>query len=243
MERIKFFMIFVLLSTMTAWAATKTETRTATWYMDGGASGNTNVQGTHVLNSGGMTLEYKNNNTTANTIYMNPNNNKVIFRLNIISCGVFLEFTNLQGTVKKVEFTNVSFYNDMQMYVGKDKNDNSTLLHVEGNTSDYDFPSIDTQEPGNATFEGSLAVSPSSPLRIMFSSSSSETSGYFGFRDGTIVVTYDVEVEITDDPGHTFTFGANASSDAIIATCTEESASVAPSAMHVGGQSLRCHPA
>ena len=212
------------LMAQTAWAATKTETRTATWYMDGGASGNTNVQGTHVLNSGGMTLEYKNNNTATNTIYMNPNNNKVIFRLNIISCGGFLEFTNLQGTVKKVEFTNVLFYNDMQMYVGKDKNDNSTLLHVAGNASDYDFPSIDSQEPGNATFEGSLAVSPSSPLRIMFSSSNSETSGYFGFRDGTIVVTYEVEVENTDDPGHAFTFAANASSDAIIATCTEGSA-------------------
>ena len=213
-----------LTMAQTAWAATKTETRTATWYMDGGASGNTNVQGTHVLNSGGMTLEYKNNNTATNTIYMNPNNNKVIFRLNIISCGGYLEFTNLQGTVKKVEFTNVLFYNDMQMYVGKDKNDNSTLLHVAGNASDYDFPSIDSQEPGNATFEGSLAVSPSSPLRIMFSSSNSETSGYFGFRDGTIVVTYDVEVENTDDPGHSFTFAANASSDAIIATCTEGSA-------------------
>ena len=212
------------LMAQTAWAATKTETRTATWYMDGGASGNTNVQGTHVLNSGGMTLEYKNNNTATNTIYMNSSNNQVVFRLNIISCGGFLEFTNLQGTVKKVEFTNVRFYNDMQMYVGKDKNDNSTLLHVAGNASDYDFPSIDSQEPGNATFEGSLAVSPSSPLRIMFSSSNSETSGYFGFRDGTIVVTYDVEVENTDDPGHSFTFAANASSDAIIATCTEGSA-------------------
>ena len=212
------------LMAQTAWAATKTETRTATWYMDGGASGNTNVQGTHVLNSGGMTLEYKNNNTATNTIYMNSSNNQVVFRLNIISCGGFLEFTNLQGTVKKVEFTNVRFYNDMQMYVGKDKNDNSTLLHVAGNASDYDFPSIDSQEAGNATFEGSLAVSPSSPLRIMFSSSNSETSGYFGFRDGTIVVTYDVEVEITDDPGHSFTFAANASSDAIIATCTEGSA-------------------
>ncbi len=217
-------MLLMLLTTMTAWAGTKIETKTVTWKMDGGASGNTNVQGTHVLNSGGMTLEYKNNNTAANTIYMNPNNNKVIFRLNIISCGGYLEFTNLQGTVKKVEFTNVQFYNDMQMYVGKDKNDNSTLLHVAGNASDYDFPSIDSQEPGNATFEGSLAVNPSSPLRIMFSSSNSETSGYFGFRDGTIVVTYDVEVEITDDPGHTFTFAANASSDAIIATCTEGSA-------------------
>jgi len=214
----------MLTMAQTAWAATKIETRTATWYMDGGASSNTIVQGTHVLNSGGMTLEYKNNNTAANTIYMNPSNNQVVFRLNIISCGGFLEFTNLQGTVKKVEFTNVRFYNDMQMYVGKDKNDNSTLLHVAGNASDYDFPSIDSQEPGNATFEGSLAVSPSSPLRIMFSSSNSETSGYFGFRDGTIVVTYDVEVENTDDPGHSFTFAANASSDAIIATCTEGSA-------------------
>lgn len=131
------------LMAQTAWAATKTETRTATWYMDG-ASSNTIVQGTHVLNSGGMTLEYKNNNTAANTIYMNPSNNQVVFRLNIISCGGFLEFTNLQGTVKKVEFTNVRFYNDMQMYVGKDKNDNSTLLHVAGNASDYDFPSIDS---------------------------------------------------------------------------------------------------
>ena len=211
------------LMAQTAWAATKTETRTATWYMDGGTSGKTNLQGTHVLNSGGMTLEYKNNNTAANTIYMNSSNDQVVFRINIISCGGFLEFTNLQGTVKKVEFTNVCFYNYMQMYVGKDKNDNSTLLHVAGNASDYDFPSIDSQEAGNATFEGSLAVSPSSPLRIMFSSSNSETSGYFGFRDGTIVVTYDVEVEITDDPGHSFTFAANASSDAIIATCTEGS--------------------
>ena len=214
----------MLTMAQTAWAGKTIETRTATWYMDGGTSGKTNVQGTHVLNSGGMTLEYKNNKTAANTIYMNNSNNQVVFRLNIISCGGFLEFTNLQGTVKKVEFTNVRFYNDMQMYVGKDKNDNSTLLHVAGNASDYDFPSIDSQEPGNATFEGSLAVSPSSPLRIMFSSSNSETSGYFGFRDGTIVVTYDVEVENTDDPGHSFTFAANASSDAIIATCTEGSA-------------------
>ena len=192
----KFNLILILAAMLTmaqtAWAATEIETRTATWYMDGGTSGNTNLQGDsrHVLVSGGMTLEYKNNNTAANTIYMNSSNNQVVFRLNIISCGGFLEFTNLQGTVKKVEFTNVRFYNDMQMYVGKDKNDNSTLLHVAGNASDYDFPSIDSQEAGNATFEGSLAVSPSSPLRIMFSSSNSETSGYFGFRDGTIVVTY-----------------------------------------------------
>ena len=142
-----FALVVMLTMAQTAWAGKTTETRAVTFYMDGGVSGKTNLQGDsrHVLVCGGMTLEYKNNNTATNTIYMNPNNNQVVFRLNIISCGGFLEFTNLQG-----------------------KNDNSTLLHVEGNANDYDFPSIDSQEPGNATFEGSLAVSPSSPLRICF---------------------------------------------------------------------------
>ena len=108
------------------------------------------------------------------------------------------------------------------MYVGLDKNDNSTLLHLAGNANDYDFPSIDTQELGNATFEGSVSVSSSSPLKIMFSSSG-ESSGSFCFINGTILITYEVEVEDTPDPGHTFTFAANANSDAITATCTEGS--------------------
>ena len=76
----------MLTMAQTAWAATKTETRTATWYMDGGASGNTNVEGTHVLNSGGMTLEYKNNNTAATKSYSALILSRVEVSLNLPIC-------------------------------------------------------------------------------------------------------------------------------------------------------------
>lgn len=41
------------------------------------------------------------------------------------------------------------------------------------------------------------------------------------FKNGTIVITYDVEVEDTPDPGHTFTFSA--SGNTLTATCTQTS--------------------
>ena len=212
----------MLTMAQTAWAGTKIETRTATFYMDGGASGRTSKVDDWTLNSGGITLHYANNNPSTNKIGLLSDNQMTTFDTNVITNQGYIEFTNLEGTVKSVALTNMGFFNNMQMYVGLDKNDNSTLLHLAGNANDYDFPSIDTQELGNATFEGSVSVSSSSPLKIMFSSSG-ESSGFFCFINGTIVITYDVEVEDTTDPGHTFTFAANASSDAITATCTEGS--------------------
>lgn len=223
--RQKFNLILTLvlwLVAQTAWAGTKIETRTVTFYMDGGASGRTSKVDDWTLNSGGITLHYANNNPSTNKIGLLSDNQMTTFDTNVITNQGYIEFTNLEGTVKSVALTNMGFFNNMQMYVGKDKNDNSTLLHVAGNASDYDFPSIDSQEPGNATFEGSVSVSSSSPLKIMFSSSG-ESSGFFCFINGTILITYEVEVEDTTDPGHTFTFAANASSDAITATCTEGS--------------------
>ena len=215
-------LFMMMLTTMTAWAGTKIETRTATFYMDGGTSGRTTKVNAWTLSSGGILLHYANNDPDNNTIGLLSGNQMTTFDTNVITNQGYIEFTNLEGTVKSVAFTNMGFFNNMQMYVGLDKNDNSTLLHVAGNASDYDFPSIDSQDLGNVTFEGSVAVSSSNPLKIMFSSSG-ESSGAFCFVDGTIVITYEVEVEDTTDPGHTFTFAANASSDAITATCTEGS--------------------
>ena len=212
----------MLTMAQTAWAGTTIETRTVTFYMDGGASGRTSKVDDWTLNSGGITLHYANNNPSKNKIGLLPDNQMTTFDTNVITNQGYIEFTNLEGTVKSVALTNMGFYNNMQMYVGLDKNDNSTLLHLAGNANDYDFPSIDSQDLGNVTFEGSVAVSSSNPLNIMFSSSG-ESSGAFCFVDGTIVITYDVEVEDTTDPGHTFTFAANANSDAITATCTEGS--------------------
>jgi hypothetical protein len=215
----------MLTMAQTAWA--KTETRTATWYLDGGSSGKTTLQGTHVLISGGMTLEYKNNDPSNNPIFLSSDSKMTYFRTDIIGNEGFLEFTNLVGTVTKVELTNFRFApTGHQMYVGIDMStphNASKLLHLQGDNNDYDYASINTTAASSAaTFEGSLDVSVSTPLKIMFSGTAG-TSGNFNFRDGTITVTYEVEVEDTSDPGHTFTFAVNSSNDAVTATCTESS--------------------
>ena len=211
----------VLTMAQTAWAAT--ETRTVTFYMDGGASGNTSAQDDWTLVSSGKTLHWSNNDPDNNKISLNSKYYTTSFRTNVITCNGVIEFLNLEGTVKSVELTNFNFRSSgMQMYIGLNKNNTSTLLHLQGTTNDYDFPSNGTSNYSNsATFEGSVTVSKSNPLKIMFSSEVQDPSGGFVFKNGTIVITYDVEVEDTSDPGHTFTFSA--SGNTLTATCTQTS--------------------
>ena len=220
------FNLILILATMltmaqTAWAAT--ETKTLTFYMDGGASGNTSAQDDWTLVSSGKTLHWSNNAPDNNKISLNSNSKTTSFRTNVITCNGVIEFLNLEGTVKSVELTNFNFRSSgMQMYIGLNKNNTSTLLHLQGTTNDYDFPSNGTSNYSNsATFEGSVTVSKSNPLKIMFSSEVQDPSGGFMFKNGTIVITYDVEVEDTSDPGHTFTFSA--SGNTLTATCTQTS--------------------
>lgn len=225
--RQKFHLILTLavMLTMaqTSWAAT--ETKTVTFYMDGCTSGRTTLQDDHTLVSGGMVLHYSNKTPDLDKIELTTNGGRKIttFRRNVIQCEGVIEFTNLEGTVKSVELTNFAFYNSgMQMYIGLDKNNTSTLLHLHGDNSDYDFPSNDSNKPTNsATFEGSIDVSATNPLRIMFSGIEG-TSGNFAFSDGTIVITYEIEVQETQDPGHTFSFSNT--DNTLTATCTSTSA-------------------
>ena len=218
-------MLLVMMLTMaqTAWAAT--ETRTVTFYMDGGASGNTSMQDDWTLVSNGKTLHWSNNDPSNNKISWRPNKKIADFRDNVIECNGVIEFPNLEGTVKSVALTNFQFTKSgMQMYVGVNKNNTSTLLHLHGTTNDYDYPSnndASTVYANSATFEGNVSVSSSDPLKIMFSSNGEENEGVFAFKDGTIVITYDVEVEDTSDPGHTFTFSA--SGNTLTATCNQTS--------------------
>ena len=218
-------LVMMLTMAQTAWAAT--ETRTVTFYMNGGTSGSTTLQDNWTLVSGGIRLHYNNNDNnnaqSSNIILLFPENNQTTLGSQILQCNGSFEFPNLEGTVKSVAFTNfILAYAGVQMYVGLNKNNNSTLLHLEGNATDYDFSGDSDFSLHSATFEGSQVVSASNPLKIMFSGEP-DAYGYFTFVSGTIVITYDVEVEDTTDPGHTFTFATNASSDAIIATCTEGS--------------------
>jgi hypothetical protein len=222
-QKINLILTLATMLTMaqTAWAAT--ETRTVTFYMDGGASGNTSMQDGWTLVSSGKTLHWSNDDPDNNKISLNSKYKTTSFRTNVITCNGVIEFLNLEGTVKSVELTNFNFRSSgMQMYIGLDKNNTSTLMHLQGTTNDYDFPSNGTSNYSNsATFEGSVTVSKSNLLKIMFSSEVQDPSGGFVFKDGTIVITYDVEVEDTSDPGHTFTFSA--SGNTLTATCTQTS--------------------
>ena len=207
----------MLTMVQTAWAAT--ETKTVTFYLDGGASGKTSLQDEWTLVSGGKVLHYSNTNTTVDKILLTERTSITNFKGNFIQDNGELEFSNLEGTVTKVELCQFQFfYSGNQMYVGLDKSNSSKLLHLQGNNSDYDYPSSDATDYVSATFEGSVAVSTSDPLKIMFSGSSSSWQS-FKFKEGSITITYEVEVEDTSDPGHTFTF--NASGNTLTATCNQ----------------------
>ncbi|MCR4811338.1 MAG: hypothetical protein K5867_01935, partial [Bacteroidales bacterium] len=60
----------------TAWAGTKIETRTATFYLNGGTSGSTTQQDDWTLVSGGIWLHYNNNAPSDNTIRLDPESNQ-----------------------------------------------------------------------------------------------------------------------------------------------------------------------
>ena len=231
--KIKYNLILILaavfMMAQTAWAGTTIETRTATWQMDGGASGSTTLENSlTLLNAEGKRLYYYNtiqdgDNCFSLSTTFGANTTKL--RGNILDNHGELRFTNLEGTVTKVELNNFSLVTSgIQMYVGRDKTNTSTLLHLQGNNSDYDVPSSDNQAYNrSATFEGSIEVSQSNPLKIMFKDDGHNASlqSEFGFGKGYITVTYEVEVEVPDpeDPGHTFSF--NASGNTLTATCTE----------------------
>lgn len=100
-----FFLILItallLAFTNKAWAAT--ETKTVTFYLDGGASGKTSLQDEWTLVSGGKVLHYSNMNTTVDKILLTERTSITNFKGNFIQDNGELEFSNLEGTVTKVE--------------------------------------------------------------------------------------------------------------------------------------------
>ena len=199
----------MLTMAQTAWAANE---ETVTWTMDGGKSEQTTLSGDYTLtNTDGKEINYS--TTGSGIISNNVNLQTTNFRqLN----GGFIEFTNLKGVVTKVEMSHFSFkQGGMQMYVGLDKDDTSTLLHIQGSNNDYDFPSSDDSNNQSVTFEGSVTASQNAHLKIMFSGSSSSES--LSFNQGSIVVTYIPEDKV--DHGHNFT-SIIANGNVLTATCT-----------------------
>ena len=209
-------MLLMLLTTMTAWAGTTIETRTMTWPMNG-----TGVSGSELTNSAGNRLvlsknKWKGNSTLGNRSYTS------ILTENYGLVGTEISFPDIVGKVTSVELTNVLFaYGGMCLKAGKD---NSTLLCSTAFSS-YDDENLTTYT-SVFTFNGSLDVTASMPLKLMFMTApghSAPEGQCFKFRNGSITVTYEVEVEVPDpeDPGHNFSF--NVSGNTLTATCNQQS--------------------
>ena len=219
----------MLTMAQTAWAGTKIETRIVTWKMDGGLSGQTTQITTGTLyttvDGASQSMVYTNSENQGFSLTSFGDFGITETNGNLSTNNGYISFPGIKGTVTKVEMVNFSFTRTgMQMYVGKDRSNTSTLLHLQGNDSDFDFAADNSEDSYNksATFVGSVAVDESTPLKIMFAQTSGGEilSTTFSFNKGYIKVTYDAEVETTDDPGHDFT-SITTSGNTLTATCTQ----------------------
>ena len=231
MKKLLSILIFLisLSFVQTAWAGTTIETRTVTWKMDGGVSGQTTQITTGTLyttvDGANQSMVYTNNENQGFNLLHFGDFGITETNGNLSTNNGSISFPGIKGTVTKVEMANFSFARTgMQMYVGKDRSNTSTLLHLQGNDSDFDFAADNSEDSYNksATFVGSVAVDESTPLKIMFAQTSGGEiySTTFAFNKGYIKVTYDAEVETTDDPGHDFT-SITTSGNTLTATCTQ----------------------
>ena len=129
---------------ITASAETHTVTKTVTWKMDGGASGETTLS-----ESDDHTL-YTTANGANNSLHWtcndpNPNNSTFIKLINstffddrytntyfmgdVLNSDPSIEFLDIEGTVTKVEIVNLYLYGEVvEVYAGKNRNDTTTLL-------------------------------------------------------------------------------------------------------------------
>ena len=206
----------MLTMAQTAWAVT--EEVTETWTMNGSAcsiSGSTLSNGSGnriVLSNGGGWL----NNGTQTILDVN----QALILTNQYSMEA--SFPDIEGTVTKVEFHNICLYcpTSYSMYVGKDM---SNLLSVSPGVTA--FSSWDNAgQFKDVTYTGTLDVSSSAPLKLLFGASSVPPLEMLLFDSGYIKVTY--QREVAADPQHTFSFPnpSSFSGNTLTATCVNNSA-------------------
>ena len=148
------------ITAQTAWAGTTIETRTVTWEMDGGKSGLTTQISTGTLyttvDGANQPMVYTNNENQGFSLDSSFGDFGITeTNGNLSTNNGYISFPGIKGTVTKVEMVNFSFTRTgLQMYVGKDRSNTSTLLHLQGNDSDFDFAADNSEDSYNksATF-------------------------------------------------------------------------------------------
>ena len=209
-----FVLYSILLSTSIAWAVTVEET--VTWPMDG-----TGVSGNSVSNGTGNSLVLKYESWFGHTAAKFTSINGIDGNYLVTSDKQQeISFPDITGTVVKVEVKGFCFNNSgLNLYAGTSMNN---LLNKE--TGGTAYPSWDEngQYNGDVTYIGSINVSSSSPLKLMFRAASSIPSyQLFMFQNGSISVTY--QKEVAPDPQHSFST-PSVSGNTLTVTCTNNAA-------------------
>ena len=204
----------MLMMAQTAWAATVEET--VTWPMDG-----TGVSGNIVSNGTGNSLVLKYESWFGHTAAKFTSINGIDGNYLVTSDKQQeISFPYITGTVVKVEVKGFCFNNSgLNLYAGTSMN--NLLNKSTGGTA---YPSWDEngQYNGDVTYTGSINVSSSSPLKLMFRAASSIPSyQLFMFKNGSISVTY--QKEVAPDPQHSFST-PSVSGNTLTVTCTNNAA-------------------
>ena len=201
-----------LVAAQGAWAVT--EEVTETWTMNGSAC---SILGSTLSNGSGNRIVLSNgggwlNNGTQTMIDVN----QALILTN--QYNMEASFPDIEGTVTQVEFHNICLYclTSYSMYVGKSM---SNLLSISPGVTA--FSSWDNAgQFKDVTYTGTMDVSSSAPLKLLFGASSVPPSEILLFDSGYIKVTY--QREVAADPQHTFTY--NVSGNTLTATCVNNSA-------------------
>lgn len=215
MNKLLNILVLLLLSTG-AWAVT--EEVTETWTMNGSAC---SISGSTLSNGSGNRIVLSNGGGWLNNgsqTFLDTNQAMILTD----QYSMEASFPDIEGTVTKVEFHNICLYcpTSYSMYVGKSM---SNLLSISPGVTA--FSSWDNAgQFKDVTYTGTLDVSPSAPLKLLFGASSVPPLEILLFDSGYIKVTY--QREVAADPQHTFSFPnpSSFSGNTLTATCVNNSA-------------------
>jgi len=202
-----------LVAAQTAWA----DDVTVTWPMDG--TGNSADTRYDSEGKKAMVLSkyvWSNNSLTHKTYIQNVGGN-----LELGIYNVEISFPDIKGTITSITLNNVSFTDldggKLCLYAGTDMDN----LLMTGDSQNYYQSIAQGSANRNLSYTGSVVATESVPMKLMFrhaQGTSSSSINYFGFINGSIVVTYTPEAQ--QDTGHRFSYSISTDGASLTAECT-----------------------
>ena len=214
-QTFNFILTLAVMLTMaqTAWA----DDVTVTWPMDGtGNSADTRYDSEGKKAIVLSKYVWSNSSRTHKTYIQNVGGNIELGKYN-----VEISFPDIKGTITSITLNNVSFTDldggKLCLYAGTDMDN---LLRT-GDNQNYYQSMAEGSTIRNLSYTGSVEATESATLKLMFrhaQGTSSSSFDYFGFINGSIVVTYTPEAQ--QDTGHRFSYSISTDGASLTAECT-----------------------